>query len=208
MDVNNREKHRCAVHMSIANQPAPAHVAHYSLDRIEGKIGTRCILGGQDNAGDDHDHEHDPGQRTVVPPIAKVPWGRVFVQLVIQELHERQSIIDPADNPGCGTGAVVGHGALLADSYRGIAGKFVKSLACRIGIPWQPQIERRRALADPSRSALDRAMTRAEPPAIGTAIVTGLLTERDATEMRADADYDQPFRFLDAVRILLRIAQL
>src|SRR6516165_8502680 len=190
MDVNNREKHRCAVHMSIANQPAPVHVAHYSLDRIEGKIGTRCILGGQDNAGDDHDHEHDPGQRTVVPPIAKVPWGRVFVQLVIQELHEWQSIIDPADDPGCGTGAIVGHGALLADSYRGVAGKFIKSLGRLIGIAWQPQIERRRLLPDPSRGIVDRAVARAEPTAVRTAVISGLLTKRDAAEMRADTDDD------------------
>src|SRR6516165_225170 len=117
-------------------------------------------------------------------------------------------MIDPADDPGCGTGAVVGHGALLADGYRCVAGKFIKSLARLVGIPWQPQIERRRPLADPPGGVVDRAMARAEPPAIRTAIVTGPLTERDAAEMRADANNDQPFRFLYAVRILLWITQL
>ena len=39
------------------------------------------------------------------------------------------------------------------------------------------------------------------------AVVAGLLPERDAAEMRAHADHDEPFRLLDARRIRLRVAQ-
>ena len=51
-------------------------------------------------------------------------------------------------------------------------------------------------------------MARAEPAAVLAAVVTGFLAERDAAEVRADADDDKPFRFLDAVGIGLRFAQL
>src|SRR6516164_3302376 len=208
MNVDDGEKHRPAVRMNIADEPTIVDVAHEALDGIEGKVGARCVLRGQYDPRGDHDYEHDPGQRTVVPPVAEVARGRVFVELVVKELDERQPVIDPANDPGCGTGAVVGHGALLADGYRSVAGEFVERLARLVGIPRQPQVERCRALADPSRSVVDRAMAGAEPPAIGAAVVAGLLAERDAAEMGADPDDDQPFRLLDAVRILLRIAQL
>src|SRR5439155_10796392 len=63
-------------------------------------------------------------------------------------------------------------------------------------------------LAYPAGGVVDRAVARAEPAAILTAVVTGFLAERDAAEVRADADDDKPFRFLDAVGIGLRFAQL
>src|SRR6516164_3484052 len=199
MNVDDGEKHRPAVRMNIADEPTIVDVAHEALDGIEGKVGARCVLRGQYDPRGDHDYEHDPGQRTVVPPVAEVARGRVFVELVVKELDERQPVIDPADDPGCGTGAVVGHGALLADGYRSVAGEFIKGFARLVGVPWQPQVKGRRPLADPPRSIVDRAVAGAEPPAIRTPVVTGLLTERNAAEMRADADDDQPFRFLDAV---------
>src|SRR6516162_9081770 len=51
-------------------------------------------------------------------------------------------------------------------------------------------------------------MARAEPATIGSPVVACPLTERDAAEMCADADDDQPLRLLDSVRIFLRIAQV
>src|SRR5208283_5486575 len=43
MDIDDSEKHRPAVHMDIANEPAIVHIAHYSLNRIKSEIGTRRV---------------------------------------------------------------------------------------------------------------------------------------------------------------------
>src|SRR3954454_13249241 len=51
-------------------------------------------------------------------------------------------------------------------------------------------------------------MARAKPAAKRTPIVAGVLPKRDAAEMRADPDHDEPFGLLDTGRIRLRIAQI
>src|SRR3546814_7201963 len=70
-------------------------------------------------------------------------------------------------------------------------------------IPRNLEILRRRTFADTARGIVDRTVARAEPAAIFT-----LMAERHATEMGADADGDQTLRLLDAVRVLLRVAQV
>src|SRR3984893_16960053 len=185
MNINDRKKHRRAVHMGIAQEPAIIHVAHNSFDRIEGEIGAWSILHREKNAGDDHHYQHDPGERAVVPPITKIPRCRIFVQLVIQKLDEGQPIIDPPDDPARSTGAVIGHSALLADGHDGVAGEFVERLACPLDLTRQPQIQRCGTLAYPSGGVETRAVAGAEPAAVLTAVVTGFLAERDAAEMRA-----------------------
>ena len=59
----------------------------------------------------------------------------------------------------------------------------------------QVEIFRRRALANAASSVVLRAVAGAEP-----AVVFALMGERDAAEMGADADHDQPLlvAFLDA----------
>src|SRR5579863_10383400 len=86
----------------------------------------------------------------------------------------------------------------LADLDGGVGGEFV-GRDC--------QVERRRTLADPCRGIVDRTVARAEPAAERAPLVAGLVAERDAAEMRADADDDQPLRLFDPVGILLRVAQ-
>ena len=121
------EEHRRAVHVDVAQQPAVIHVAHDALDRVECEIGVRRVVHRQEDAGDDHDHQHDPGERAEVPPISQVARGRVVVEFVLQRRDERQPIIDPADDPAYPAGAIFGHGALLADldgdDRRGEAGR-------------------------------------------------------------------------------------
>ena len=72
------------------------------------------------------------------------------------------------------------------------------------GIGRQGEIERRRPLADAAGRVVDRAVAGAEP-----ALVLALIAERDAAQMRADADDDEPLglALLDALRIGLRIAK-
>src|SRR5260370_36713444 len=86
----------------------------------------------------------------------------------------------------------------LADLDRGVGGELVGRHA---------QVARRRTLANPPRGIVDRPMAWAEPAAKGPAIVTGPVAERDAAEMRADTNNDQPFRLLDPVGIGLPVAQ-
>src|SRR5574338_611935 len=72
----------------------------------------------------------------------------------------------------------------------------------------QHQIARRRALADAPGGVVHRAVARAEPAAIGTPRIALLLAERDAAEMRAHADHDQPFRLLGALLVRRRVLEL
>src|SRR6516165_2013928 len=99
-------------------------------------------------------------------------------------------------------------GALLAYGYDIFAGEFIKGLARLFDLPRQPQVQWGWTLADSRGGVVDGAMARAKPAAERAAVVAGLLTERNAAEMRAHADDDQPFGFPNAVRILLRITQL
>ena len=151
----------------------------------------RRVVHRQQDAGDDHDHQHDPGERAEIPPVVQVPRRRILVQLVLQHRDERQAIVDPADDPARCAEAGLGHGAFLTDRDRGVGGEFVRR---------HQQVQRRRPLADSARGVVDRAVARAEPAAVGAAGIAGLLTERDAAEMRADADDDQPLGLLDAGR--------
>ena len=65
------------------------------------------------------------------------------------------------------------------------------------------EIARGGPLPDASGRVVDRTMAGAEPAVIWT-----LAAERNAAEMRADADHDQPFRFLDARLVRGRIGKL
>src|SRR5258708_988263 len=66
------------------------------------------------------------------------------------------------------------------------------------------QIKRRRTLANTARGIVLRTMAGAEE-----AVVITLMRDRNAAQMRADADHDQPLvvAFLDPRRIRLRVGQ-
>ena len=115
VDIDDGEKHRRAIGVRVADQPAVIDVAHDALDQIEGEFRARRVLHRQKNAGADHHDQHEPGQRPEIPPIAEVARGRIFVELVLHRCHERQPVVDPAEDPARGAGSRVGHGGLLAD---------------------------------------------------------------------------------------------
>src|SRR5579863_6177283 len=70
------------------------------------------------------------------------------------------------------------------------------------GVGRNDEIIRRGPLADAARRIVDRPVAGAEP-----AVVRTLMAERDAAEMGADADDDQPFGLLHARGVGRRIAQ-
>ena len=98
VDVDHHEEGGGAVHVHIAQQPAVVHVAHDVLDGIERVVDMRRVMHREHDAGRDHDHEHDPGERTEIPPVGKILRRRIFVQLVIEEGEHRQAIVDPPDD--------------------------------------------------------------------------------------------------------------
>src|ERR1700730_140096 len=58
----------------------------------------RNIMHRENDAGHDHDHQYDAGERSEIPKIVQIPWCRVFVQLVVQKREDRQPIVDPAND--------------------------------------------------------------------------------------------------------------
>src|SRR5438093_3389158 len=72
------------------------------------------------------------------------------------------------------------------------------------GVGRQRQIRRRGPAPDAARTIVLGAVTRAEP-----AVVIPLMRQRNAAQMRADADQDQPLivAFLDSRLIGLRVRQ-
>src|SRR5690349_11539134 len=69
------------------------------------------------------------------------------------------------------------------------------------------QVGRGRPPPDASRGVVHAAMAGAEPSAILAARIGGLLAERHAAEMRADADHDQPGILLHPRLVRRRIRQ-
>jgi hypothetical protein len=64
------------------------------------------------------------------------------------------------------------------------------------------QVQRRRSLSYAARDVVVRAVARAEPTAKVTSLANG-----HTTQVRADAQHDEPFGLLDTVRVGLGVAQ-
>src|SRR5688500_15264325 len=65
------------------------------------------------------------------------------------------------------------------------------------GVVGHQQVGGRRPLPDAARGVVVAAVAGAEPPAEFAARIGRLLAERNAAEMRADADQDEPVVLLD-----------
>ena len=90
--------------MQIADQPSAVHIAHDALHTVKGHLGVGRVIHGQKNAGNDHDHQHDTGQRAKVPPDVQIFGGGVTVQFMIHERENGQPVVDPADDAFFGGG--------------------------------------------------------------------------------------------------------
>ncbi len=58
--------------MHVANQPAPGHVAHDVLDRLEGLGGIGLVVHDQEDAGHDLQHQHQQRQRAEEVPEVEI----------------------------------------------------------------------------------------------------------------------------------------
>ena len=96
MDIDHNEEHAGAVHVNIANQPAVIHIAHDAFDAVEGKIGIRDVMHGQENARRDHDHQRDHGKSTEIPEIIEIFRRREGSVFLLHHGEDREALVYPA----------------------------------------------------------------------------------------------------------------
>jgi hypothetical protein len=95
VQVDDDEEGRRAGRVHVAHQPAPRHFAHDVFDRTEGQVGVRLVVHGQEDAGDDLQHQDQHRQRAEDVPEVEVLRGVVLAPLVVPQLGQREAVVDP-----------------------------------------------------------------------------------------------------------------
>ena len=102
MDVDNNEEERCAIRMSIADQPAKIDVTHDMFDAGKGVIDMRGVVHCQNNAGQNLKDQSQACKRAKIPPIAQVLWaGILAANHMVHGAEDRQAVLDPTDHRIC-----------------------------------------------------------------------------------------------------------
>ena len=96
VDVGGQEKHRGAVPMQIAQQPAVIHVAHDVLDGIEGVVDMRRIVHREHDAGDKLHRQHEAENAAEGPPVVQVAWRRIGDERGMEQPADRQAPLEPS----------------------------------------------------------------------------------------------------------------
>ena len=97
VQVHCDEEHRRAHRMNVADQPTVVDVAHDVLDALERDLGVRGVVHGEDDAADDHRHQHEGQHRAEGPHVVEVLRRREVDRLLVGEREDRQSRVDPTD---------------------------------------------------------------------------------------------------------------
>ncbi|KAA8636969.1 hypothetical protein FZN37_004378 [Enterobacter hormaechei] len=96
MDIDDDEEEAGAVGVRIAQHPAPVHVAHDMLGRIEGDQRVGRVVHRHDDAGDDLDDQSDAGEHAEIPEIVEVArHGIAAADGAVDQSGERQALIQP-----------------------------------------------------------------------------------------------------------------
>ena len=96
VDVDDREEEARAVLVNVAQHPARRHVAHDSLDAVEGGAGEAVIMHRQHDAGDDLDHQREPREDPEIPEIIEVARHRITAaDGAVDEARHRQTLVHP-----------------------------------------------------------------------------------------------------------------
>ena len=98
VDVGDDEEHRCTVLVHIADQPAVVHIAHDVLHAVERELRVRLVVHRQEDAGGDHDHQVDHGQRAEVPEVVEILRRGEDAILLLEHGEDGQSAVDPVDH--------------------------------------------------------------------------------------------------------------
>src|SRR5215471_16002157 len=113
MDIDKSKEHRRADHVNVAYKPTIVDIAHDPLDRIKGEVLFGRVKHRQKYTAHVHDHEHDAGERSEVPPIAEITWCRTIGEFAVDVRENRQAVINPADDWISGGG----HGFVFRSRY-------------------------------------------------------------------------------------------
>ncbi len=115
VQVDDDEERRRARRVHVADEPAPRHVAHDVLDRLERLGGVGLVVHRQEDAGEDLHHQHEQRQRAEDVPEVEVLRRVVLRHVLVVELGEREAVVDPGQQPLPGAGAG-GRGVHLSHS--------------------------------------------------------------------------------------------
>src|SRR5207302_9038742 len=110
MNVDKSKEHRRADHVNVAHEPTVINIAHDPLDRIKGEVFLWRVIHCQKDAAHHHDHEHDAGERSEVPPIAEITWCRIIDEFAVEVRENWQAVINSADDWISGGGHGFGSG--------------------------------------------------------------------------------------------------
>ena len=130
VDIDHEEEHRGAVRMQIAQEPAVIDVAHDALDGIEGKPGGRNIVHGENDAGQNLEHQGEAREGAEIPPVVQIARCRIGDQRAVEQRQDRQTLLEPAHSLALGLKASRGHGCHpqpmrtrlgVVNSYAGIS---------------------------------------------------------------------------------------
>ncbi len=112
VQVDDDEEERGAGGVQVAQQPPPRHLAHDELHRVEGGRLARLVEHGEEDAGDQLQHQHQQRQRAEEVPDVEVLRRVVATELAGDEFVGGQALVEPgAESLGRGgTGSAVrGH---------------------------------------------------------------------------------------------------
>ena len=108
VQVDDDEERRCAGRVQIADQPAPIHFPHDEFDRIESGELPGLVEHGEEDAGEQLHHQHQQGERAEEVPDIEVLRGVIALQLAVDELLDRQPLVDPGHQTLSGVWALGG----------------------------------------------------------------------------------------------------
>ncbi len=97
VQVDADEEERGAGRVHVANPPAPGHLAHDVLDRGERLARVGLVIHGEEDAGDDLDHQHEERERAEVIPEIEILRRVILGEMRAPVLHQREALIDPGE---------------------------------------------------------------------------------------------------------------
>ena len=205
VDIYDGEEEGCGIHVCVSDEPSVVYVAHDSLYGVESVVDVWGILHCEDDSGDHHDDEGDAGQGTEVPPIVEVSGGRIVDEVLAQETEDGQPMLDPSKEGvlegGFGRFVMFGH------IFPSICSSDFDTVFVEEGVWRQVEVFRSGSFSDSSCGIVLRAVARTEPSSIISARVCRFLSQRDASEVGADTDDDQPFWFLCSFLVGLGVSE-
>ncbi len=95
VNIDGKEEHRRAIGVNVAEQPAIRHIAHDTLNRRKRAVDTGLIVHGQDDTGQNLNHETDGKDAAESVPVVQILRGREIDRRVLGKPDQRQTRIKP-----------------------------------------------------------------------------------------------------------------